>query len=316
LQESPEAHAHIAPLLTQCAELGGSTAKLVSRLAAGEARAAESEPTLGELRGRIEAIPGAGPSNGSVGQVSVSLRPLSTDEEDQVDEALAPGRQKTEVLVEFMNVPVSRYDMATLRPGCWLNDEVINLFFKLLEGREAKATAAKAAGKTDDPFIQAPRCHFCQTNFYTKLVGGGYDYKQVRRWTKKVDVFTKELIIVPYHCHGNHWTLAVINFKLKRFEYYDSLFGHEGSILQDLRKWLCDESLDKKKVAFDTSDWTDLAFKSQSGNPRQQNGHDCGVFMARTADYLSRNGLLDFSQANMPYFRRRMVLEILTTTLL
>ena len=64
---------------------------------------------------------------------------------------------------------------------------------------------------------------------------------------------------------------------------------------------------------------------------------DCGVFMTRTADYLSRNGLLDFSQvsltrtltdhlsrdgllpvsqANMPYFRRRMVLEILTTTLL
>ena len=251
LQEAPEAHAHIAPLLTHCAKLGGSTAKLVSKLAAGEARAAESEPTVGELRRRIEAIPG-----GSVGQAAVSLRPLSADEEDQVDDALALGRQKTEVLVEFMNVPVTRYDMATLRPGCWLNDEVrpdaparraahthsrtcspghgamrpiltphpcpdpdpdadpdpdpasspsptptptptpqpspslspqvINLFFKLLEDREAKAAAAKAAGRTGDPLTQAPRCHFCQTNFYTKLVGGGYDYKQVRRWTKKV----------------------------------------------------------------------------------------------------------------------------------
>ena len=32
--------------------------------------------------------------------------------------------------------------------------------------------------------------------------------------------------------------------------------------------------------------------------------------------HLSRDGLLPFSQASMPYFRRRMVLEILTTNLL
>ena len=49
--------------------------------------------------------------------------------------------------------------------------------------------------------------------------------------------------------------------------------------------------------------------------PAQQNGSDCGVFMTRTADYLARDGRLDFTQADMPYFRRRMVLEILHTTL-
>ena len=48
-----------------------------------------------------------------------------------------------------------------------------------------------------------------------------YTYKNVARWTRKVDVFAKELIIVPVHVHGNHWTLAVINFKEKRLEYYD-----------------------------------------------------------------------------------------------
>ena len=53
---------------------------------------------------------------------------------------------------------------------------------------------------------------------------------------------------MPIHCHGNHWTLAVINFKAKRFEYYDSLFGHEGQVLTNLRRWLNDESADKKKV--------------------------------------------------------------------
>lgn len=32
---------------------------------------------------------------------------------------------------------------------------------------------------------------------------------QVRRWTKRSNVFSKELLLAPIHCHGNHWTLAV-----------------------------------------------------------------------------------------------------------
>jgi hypothetical protein len=38
--------------------------------------------------------------------------------------------------------------------------------------------------------------------------------------------------------------------------------------------------------------------------------------MTRTADYLSRDAVLDFSQQDMNYLRRRMVLEILRTGLL
>jgi hypothetical protein len=33
-----------------------------------------------------------------------------------------------------------------------------------------------------------------------------------------VDIFAKDLVIVPTHVHGNHWTLAAINFKMRRFE--------------------------------------------------------------------------------------------------
>ena len=54
----------------------------------------------------------------------------------------------------------------------------------------------------------------------------------------------------------------------------------------------------------------------RSGMRSQQNGSDCGVFMTRTADYLARDAVLDFSQQDMPYLRRRMVLEVLRTSLL
>jgi len=39
----------------------------------------------------------------------------------------------------------------------------------------------------------------------------------VRRWTKrdKVDLFERDLVIVPINCNQSHWTLALINVKVR-----------------------------------------------------------------------------------------------------
>ena len=106
-----------------------------------------------------------------------------------------------------------------------------------------------------------------------------YNYANVRRWTKKVDVFTRDLLIFPIHCHGNHWTLAVINMRMKRLEYYDSLRGGPDAVLTNLRRWLQDEHAAKKGgAAYDTSDWTEKTWAS--GTPVAERLH-CGVFMTR-----------------------------------
>ncbi|KAG7173234.1 Sentrin-specific protease 1-like 2 [Homarus americanus] len=46
------------------------------------------------------------------------------------------------------------------------------------------------------------------------------------------------------------------------------------------------------------------------------NGSDCGMFACKFAEYLSRNALITFDQQHMPYFRRRMVYEIVCGALL
>ena len=46
------------------------------------------------------------------------------------------------------------------------------------------------------------------------------------------------------------------------------------------------------------------------------NGSDCGMFTCKFAEYISRRARLTFSQADMPYFRQRMVHEIVKDTLL
>ena len=79
-------------------------------------------------------------------------------------------------------------------------------------------------------------------------------------------------------------------------------------------RWLQQESLNKRSASFDVSGFDDVVYKA--GTPRQLNGFDCGVFMTRTADYISRDAELDWTQDDMRYFRRRMVLEILNKALL
>jgi len=238
------------------------------------------------------------------GSRRVTFRKLTPEEMAIVSDALGPNGDFGETLSEFMNVPVTRRDMATLSPGQWLNDEVVNIYMKLLEARDAAD-------------VSLPRCHFFTSLFYPKLAESnkGYCYANVKRWTKKVDVFTKDLIIVPIHCHGNHWTLALVNLKSKRFEYLDSMGGSPGRVLSHLRQWLQDESLAKKEVVFDLSGWNDVVYKRST--PQQANGHDCGVFMCTSADCISRDALLaSFSQADMSNIRRRMVVAIMQQQLL
>ncbi|WAQ94836.1 SENP1-like protein [Mya arenaria] len=75
---------------------------------------------------------------------------------------------------------------------------------------------------------------------------------------------------------GMHWCLAK-----KQIRYYDSMGGGDRGCLNVLQQYLCDESKDKKKKDFDLTGWTCVAMKE-----------------------------------NMPYFRRRMVYEIVTAKLL
>jgi len=117
---------------------------------------------------------------------------------------------------------------------------------------------------------------------------------------------------VPVHL-GVHWCLAVIDFKKKQIQYYDSMGGNNQGCLNVLRQYLCDESREKKKQEFDLSGWSSVIMKEI---PQQLNGSDCGMFACKFADYITREAPITFTQEDMPYFRRRMVYEIVTATLL
>ena len=83
--------------------------------------------------------------------------------------------------------------------------------------------------------------------------------------------------------------------------------------LKKVREYLEDEHIEKKSAALDMSDWTLVMEKDI---PHQTNGMDCGMFVCKYAECLSRRAVFSFSQDNMSYYRYRMVWELKSETII
>jgi sentrin-specific protease 1 len=202
-----------------------------------------------------------------------------------------------EVLVEGFGLRITRKDLHTLSGLNWLNDEVINFYMNLLIAR----------GHASDKY---PKVHAMNTFFYPKLLSGGH--ASLRRWTRKVDIFAQNVVVVPIHL-DIHWCMSIIDFRDKSITYYDSMGGNNPKCLTALKQYLQDESIDKKKQTYDMSNWKLYSAKKI---PQQMNGSDCGVFSCMFAEYVCANKKITFTQDDMPYFRNKMVYEILKGKLL
>ncbi|XP_063194843.1 sentrin-specific protease 2-like [Chroicocephalus ridibundus] len=217
--------------------------------------------------------------------------------EREVVAALGKGEPE-EILSSAFKLRVTRQDVHTLRKLCWLNDEVINFYMGLVTERSKKEGY--------------PSVHAFSSFFYEKLASGGY--KAVGRWTRRVDLFNKDIILVPINLRL-HWTLAVIDMRKKTIKYYDSLGQGGDKICETLLKYLQEESREKRNVNLNVSEWTVHSMEPHE-IPQQSNGSDCGVFTCKYADYICRDRPLTFTQSHMPYFRKKMVWEILHQELL
>lgn len=235
---------------------------------------------------------------GQKGTDSEDEFPEITEEmEKEIKNVFRNGNQD-EVLSEAFRLTITRKDIQTLNHLNWLNDEIINFYMNMLMER------SKEKG--------FPSVHAFNTFFFTKLKTAGY--QAVKRWTKKVDVFSAELLLVPIHL-GVHWCLAVVDFRKKNITYYDSMGGVNNEACRILLQYLKQESIDKKRKEFDTNGWQLFSKKSQE-IPQQMNGSDCGMFACKYADCITKDRPINFTQQHMPYFRKRMVWEILHRKLL
>lgn len=252
-------------------------------------------------------------------QNSPKNRTLTTEEERTVEDMFMRMDHSTIVTrlpygITGLELTVS--DAQTLRGVQWLNDEVMNFYMAMLQ---------KLALKN----WEQCKCIFMNTFFYAKLTNNNsLNYDTVKKWTKKAkirrltgkradNIFQLDKVIFPVHVGDMHWCLGVLNLKLKRIEYYDSLGGFSVNFFDHMKEYLIKEHADKMGTEYVLKDWdtyqpgSDPNAPSGDRIPLQKNGSDCGVFACMFAHYVSRGIPFDFRQDDMPHLRKRMLADML-----
>ncbi|KAK6204945.1 uncharacterized protein RJT21DRAFT_12130 [Scheffersomyces amazonensis] len=221
------------------------------------------------------------------------IKPLTSNQLSKVYNAWNNLNQG--VYASHFQIELYNHDLTTLRDGKWLNDNIIDYYMNLI----IEKSNHKVFGWT--------------THFFSTLEEKGYS--GIVRWgkRKKLNLFEKDLIMVPINVMNTHWALAVINNKSHSIEYYDSLISSNGNIRAiSLLKDYVEQEANRlnKKIS------SEYQLFPRMRSPQQANGYDCGVFTCTAAKYLSFNQPLRYSQNDMKNIRRRMTFEIMSNELL
>ncbi|XP_046982177.1 microtubule-associated protein futsch-like [Schistocerca americana] len=231
----------------------------------------------------------------SAGNVSICVDgSQSSGESDDLD---AECRDTdAEVVAEGFGLQITRGDLATLSGTNWLNDKIVNFYLKLLTER----------GRQN----REPEVYAYDTFFFPKLIKCGYE--SVKKWTRVVDVFKHDILIIPVHL-GTHWCMAAVDFRKQTLVYYDSMGGENESCLKTIWSYLNEECAQRSVEPLSEEIWQ---IRCAKDIPKQSNNSDCGVFMCKYAECITRDAKLEFSQNDMPEIRMEMMEEIQTMTLL
>lgn len=93
-------------------------------------------------------------------------------------------------------IRINRKDYKCLSNRKGINDVIVDFYLKYLHDEKL----------TDD---QRERSYTFSQFFYTRLAGSQHD--QVARWTKNVNLFAKDYIVIPINIQMQ-WLLAIICF--------------------------------------------------------------------------------------------------------
>ena len=75
-----------------------------------------------------------------------------------------------------------------------------------------------------------------------------------------------------------------------------------------LKRYVTFEYFRKKKENIDWRNWSFI--QCQNETPRQENSYDCGVFVCMFVHYLENNLEMNFTQRDIPSFRKHIAFSI------
>lgn len=235
------------------------------------------------------------------------LVPLSKEWDAKVRHAVQQGVKDNEGYTKYNDTDLARVVPQYARGGVhdnWLNDAVVNDYITL---------CVKHGNKDDRP-TQVPTFAAFSSQTWQKIQS---DPKSVpTRWWKRQGIQGKRAlecntIFMPINT-GSHWTLAVIQPKLKNITMYNSMgYGRNQSVAETIFEFMKQEV----GASLIEEEWT---INARGLSPQQRNSDDCGVFSITTARQvvLGKMEKETYSADIIPVQRKRIVAELVNEGLL
>jgi hypothetical protein len=214
------------------------------------------------------------------------------DSENESDEEIAEN-EDSKSYVE--NTTIRADDLDDLISGKKVGDEIINFYLEMIAERSRRNK-------------NAPYCHCFNTFFYPLLVRGDgiYHFSKAKRIVEKIGALSCfDVLVIPIHSEKRqHWSVAIVDYRQNTVEYVDSM-GYSGKkVLATIRRFGEDEA---KFRGAPIGAMTEI---TRRDNPIQTNFVDCGIFMCKYVECVTRNAKPRFAQSDVPTIRQTMSREI------
>ena len=191
-------------------------------------------------------------------------------------------------------------DLLQLMPGSWLSNLILDKYLTLTEDECRLIHIGNNVRTVNcDVFntMKSPSMELFKKWGYDKLYGG---------------ILTCEVILGAVN-FGNHWCLLATFPNSKHMVFLDSLYQGVWAkeAIQRMQNFLeCAQKMSPTtQVALDWKDWIFYNMPREDLH-QQQNGDDCGVFVAKWAQHIALGLPLDFTQDDMETFRFSIILEM------
>lgn len=203
---------------------------------------------------------------------------------------LLHARDELDIVMRIKKDSFQKQDFESLCAGKWVSDQVVNGFFNhFIRPRETHLAqlprlSRKQWGTTNSHFIAG----LLQ---YRSERQGTYNDDIAKRYLKGTNFNELRGILFPWHLHGNHWALIVVDFEEKTMSLLDSLWDNDmcepTNIMKAIERYIADRRTSYPGLSREPITKWKRTFNCDGKIPQQPNGDDCGIYTCFFADYIT-----------------------------
>ncbi|XP_063941643.1 uncharacterized protein LOC108198076 [Daucus carota subsp. sativus] len=218
----------------------------------------------------------------------------------------------------------------TLKPGYWVQDDVVNAYLELVKIRDFETFGKCPAAKK---YFFAPSFFFCRAIYHCQDLKDHLNSKATEELAEQVAFFEqfKRQVVGPNlvdcdyaffpACWENHWILFVVDVQKSKVSIIDSLYSESvGRSYKDMypsQFYIMEKLLPCMLHHLDSSRFPQPKFmkvRSVTERPKQVGGFDCGVYVVKYVDAICggiqlKNAVWD-PTLDILTFRYRMAWEL------